>query len=76
MVTQMRALENLRDNASPEEDDWSESVRVILNFQREDGSFSFVSDYDIPATLASSTSAVAQGATPSRSSRRASRSTQ
>lgn len=49
MVAQMRALENLRDNTSPEEDDWSESVRAILNFQREDGSFSFVSDYDIPS---------------------------
>lgn len=49
MVAQMRALENLRDNASPGEDNWSESVRAILNFQREDGSFSFVSDYDIPS---------------------------
>lgn len=33
----------------PAEGDWSESVRAILDFQREDGSFSFVSDCGIPS---------------------------
>lgn len=47
--SQMKALEELRDSDIFKADDWRESVGAIIDFQREDGSFSFFSDYHIPS---------------------------
>lgn len=48
LSSQMEALEELRDSNIFETNDWRKSVGAIIDFQREDGSFSFFSDYHIP----------------------------
>ena len=49
MDEQMEQLIRFRDEGAMNDSDWQQSIRNILDFQREDGSFSFLSDYRIPS---------------------------
>lgn len=49
MFDQTDRLIRLRDEAPIDSEEFAEAVHTILDFQREDGSFSYLSSYEIPS---------------------------